>query len=434
MTAEKQEFKDNDAEANANGETPPPTEPPYTVLSEREKIIAILIASFSALTDDLNVSPTKINLSITDYMIFQGLALSLVGSYSDHNDRRPALFVCFLVYIAANVGLALQCIPRPDGVALPTKLWKQRNDQRGKYLAYSSMGVTAGQALGPVIGGLVIQYLQVQSAFWFLTAFAGFMMWVVIWFLPETSRNIVGNGSRPPQRWNRRVLDRLRQRWLKPAEKPAGSPTQSPPKHRPGTLGTFKISRENETAIILLFVGLLFCGYATVFSTLPSQLESKYGFNALQIGLCCLPYAFGSLTSRWTVGYLTDWNFRRHAHCLGITITKNRQTDLTEFPVESARLQITLPLVYLSSVFLFTYSWAMAYQTNLAGPLVMTCLAGHVMSGAINTHLTLLVDSILSSLLLLRLVICFGLFLGLGLLRRLRLLPVGLGLGGLGHY
>jgi MFS family permease len=254
------------------------------------------------------------------------------------------------------------------------------------------MGVTAGQALGPVIGGLLIQYLHVQSVFWFLTAFAGFMMGIVIFFLPETSRNVVGNGSLPPQKWNYRALDILRRRWPEHTEKSADNNSRSSPKRRPGPLETFKICREKETAIILLFVGLLFCGYVTVLSTLPSQLERKYGFNSLQIGLCCLPYAFGSLTARWTVGFLTDWNFRRHSRSLGIEIVKNRQTDLAEFPVESARLQITLPFVYLSSVFLITYSWVMAYQTNLAGPLVMMCLAGHVMSGVVNTLLTLLVD------------------------------------------
>lgn len=60
-------------------------EPPYTILSEKEKIFTIIMASFAAfispvsssiyypalnpLARDLNVSVSKINLSITVYMV-----------------------------------------------------------------------------------------------------------------------------------------------------------------------------------------------------------------------------------------------------------------------------------------------------------------------------------------------------------------------------
>ncbi|KAE8147520.1 MFS transporter [Aspergillus avenaceus] len=421
-SAKEQKVEDDSPQSAAE------EEPPYTLLSEKEKIIAIVIASFSAflspvsasiyfpalntLADQLHVSTHEINLSITVYMICQGLAPSLVGNYSDIRGRRPALLLCFLVYIGANIGLALQnsypalivlrCLQSSGSSGTIVISGAVAADlvtraQRGKYLAYSSMGVTAGQALGPVIGGLLTQYLNVASIFWFLTAFAGFMAAIVIIFFPETSRSLVGNGSIPPQKWNRRILDILRSReWPSPPESKTmpTTTTNSPPKprRRPGPLETFKICREKETTIILLFIGLIFSGYATILSTLPSQLARKYDFNSLQIGLCCLPYAFGSLTSRWTVGYITDWNFRRHARHLGIQIHQNRQTDLAEFPVESARLQLTLPLVYLSSLFLIIYSWVMAYKTNLAGPLIMICFTGHAMSGALNTLITLLID------------------------------------------
>ncbi|KAE8362424.1 putative MFS transporter [Aspergillus caelatus] len=396
---------------------------PYTILSEREKICTILIASFSGflapisasiyfpalntLADNLHVSSSEINLSITVYMICQALAPSLVGNFSDQKGRRPGLLICFAVYIAANIGLALQnsypalmvlrCLQSSGssgaaviGAATATDIVVRA--ERGKYLAYSTMGVTAGQALGPVIGGLLAQFANVHSIFWFLTALAGFMSVVVIVFFPETSRTVVGNGSISPQKWNRRVLDLARRKQPEWTETYSDVTTRPQSKRRPSPLETFKICREKESTMILAFIAFLFCGYATVLSTLPAQLERKYGFNALQIGLCCLPYAFGSLTSRWTVGYLTDWNFRRHARRLDLKLVKNRQTDLTDFPAEIARLQLTVPLVYLASGFIITYSWVMAHQTNLAGPLIMLCLAGHTMSGTINTLMTLLVD------------------------------------------
>ncbi|KAE8131250.1 MFS general substrate transporter [Aspergillus pseudotamarii] len=394
-------------------------EAPYTILSEREKICTILIASFSGflspisatiyfpalnvLADKLHVSPSEINLSITVYMIFQALAPSFIGNYSDCNGRRPALLICFFISIAANIGLALQnsypalmvlrCLQSAGAsgtlvISAATSADMVVRSERGKYLAYSTIGQTSGQALGPVIGGLLIQFTNTHSIFWFLAALAGFMTFMVVVFLRETCRNIVGNGSIPPQKWNRRILDIGRRK--QPMDSDDTPRPQS--RRRPLPFETLKICRERETTIILVFISFFFCGSTVTLSTLPAQLERKYGFNSLQIGLCCLPYAFGSLTSRWTIGYLSDWNFRRHAKRNGFEIAKNRQTDLTEFPAEIARLQLTFPLVYLSAIFMITYSWVMAYQTNLAGPLIMICLVGHTLSGGINTLMTLLVD------------------------------------------
>jgi MFS family permease len=31
-----------------------------------------------------------------------------IGSFSDKNGRRPAYFICFIIYLGANIGLALQ--------------------------------------------------------------------------------------------------------------------------------------------------------------------------------------------------------------------------------------------------------------------------------------------------------------------------------------
>lgn len=144
--------------------------------------------------------------------------------------------------------------------------------------------------------------------------------------------------------------------------------------------------------MILLFGALLYAGFFAVLSSLLSQLQEKYHFNSLQIGLCYLPYGVGSLTSRWTVGTLLDWNFRRHARRLGIEIVKNRQQRLSDFPIEVARLQITLPLIYMASLFIIAYGWVMNFKTNLAAPLITLFVTGHTVTGAFSSLNTLVVD------------------------------------------
>jgi predicted MFS family arabinose efflux permease len=99
-------------------------EPPYTILSNREKIFTIILASFAAfispvsssiylpalnpLAKDLNVTASTINISITVYIVVQGIAPTFIGSISDKNGRRPAFLICFVLYLGANIGLALQ--------------------------------------------------------------------------------------------------------------------------------------------------------------------------------------------------------------------------------------------------------------------------------------------------------------------------------------
>jgi Na+/melibiose symporter-like transporter len=99
--------------------TQPPQsdEPPYTIFT-------IILASFAAfispvsssiyypalnsLVSDLHVTVSTINLTITVYIVCQGLAPIFVGSFSDRKGRRPAYMIYFVIYLGANIGLALQ--------------------------------------------------------------------------------------------------------------------------------------------------------------------------------------------------------------------------------------------------------------------------------------------------------------------------------------
>lgn len=68
----------------------------------------IYFPALNSLSRDLNVSSEMINLSITTYMIFQGLAPTVFGDLADMTGRRPTYMIGFIIYIGANVGLALQ--------------------------------------------------------------------------------------------------------------------------------------------------------------------------------------------------------------------------------------------------------------------------------------------------------------------------------------
>jgi hypothetical protein len=60
------------------------------------------------LAQDLNITLTMANLSITTYMIVSGVAPSILGDMADIMGRRPLFLFAILTYTIANVGLAVQ--------------------------------------------------------------------------------------------------------------------------------------------------------------------------------------------------------------------------------------------------------------------------------------------------------------------------------------
>ncbi|KAK6437606.1 hypothetical protein LTR95_006204, partial [Oleoguttula sp. CCFEE 5521] len=66
----------------------------------------IYFPALNTLADDFHVTPSNINLTLTTYMIFQGLAPTIFGDLSDMAGRRPAYMIAFTVYLGACIGLA----------------------------------------------------------------------------------------------------------------------------------------------------------------------------------------------------------------------------------------------------------------------------------------------------------------------------------------
>lgn len=257
------------------------------------------------------------------------------------------------------------------------------------------MGLTLGPTLGPVIGGLLDTYLGWKSIFWFLVIYAGMMLVTMLIFLPETCRTIVGNGSIPPSKYNTSLLTHLQQRrqqkrGLPPKYDTAQAPSAS--RRRVNPLATLAIVRHKETFMILCFMAIHYAGYFAVLSTLSTQLASRYHLSSLKVGLCFIPIGVGTLTSRWTLSYLVDFNFRREAQKAGLEITKNKQQKIEHMDIEKARLTICLPTVYASCAVILAYAWVMQYRTPLAAPLVVLFFCGNLFSGVSTTLNVLVVD------------------------------------------
>jgi len=339
--------------------------------------------------------------------IFQGLAPTFIGNLSDETGRRPSYIVCFVIYIGANIGLALlqdyptllvlrmvQSAGSSGTVALANALISDvvTSADRGASIGYAQMGAMVGPAFGPIIGGLLNQFQGWRAIFWFLTAFSGTTFVVIVIALPETCRKIVGNGSVPPPGYSMSVVTYLHLRKQRKAGNVPQRESASNFKPRPNPLRSIYVIIQKESSLVIFYAGTLFAGYYMVLSSMPAQFGEKYNFNTLQIGLCYIPTGIGGMAVSIIVGKLLNWNFRRHAKKCGMEITEGKQQDLTNFPVETARLQIVSPLVYIAAATTIWYGWVMESHTSLVGPIIFLFISTFCMTGSFTGLSTLVVD------------------------------------------
>jgi MFS family permease len=374
----------------------------------------IYFPALNSLASDLHVSNTLINLTLTSYMIFQGLAPAFIGELADTAGRRPAYFFCFVTYIAACIGLALQnsyaalfllrCLQSTGSsgtIALSSGVVADvaTAQERGKYMGFVTAGSLLGPAIGPVIGGILSQFLGWRSIFWFLVIFATCWLSLFTIFFPETARTAVGNGSITPKGWNMSLLNYLAARRTKKEHDADPSYTESikssPPKKNrrfPNPLSSLLIIYDKENAIILLMNAFLFATFYDITATLPSIYASIYNFNDLQIGLCYIPFGGGACLAALSNGQLLDRNFRRWARKLNFELKLNRQSDLTNFPIEKARLQVALPGYYVAALLTVAYAWNIEYNGPLAVNLVLLFFMSYSLTVSFNVSSTLLID------------------------------------------
>lgn len=160
----------------------------------------------------------------------------------------------------------------------------------------------------------------------------------------------------------------------------------------PNPFATIMLLLQKECGFALLYSSLMSCSLYATLALIPSQFQRIYHFNELQIALCYIPFGAGSLIAAFSRGRMLDSNFRRHAKRLGIPLQKNIQTDLMNFPIERARIEVALPTIALGSAALIGFGWTVQYKTNLAGPLIFLFVISFCLSASLNCVACLTLD------------------------------------------
>ncbi|KAH9065620.1 major facilitator superfamily domain-containing protein [Lactarius vividus] len=412
----------HDAERGKDNDT---VEMPHSIFTHKEKWFLVCLASLSALfspftaniylpviptiSKDFHKSIELINLTVTMYMVIQGLAPMFWGTLSDHRGRRPIMIICLMTLSVSCVGLALvptsaywllmllrcfQAAGSASTYALGAGIIADISTpaERAGFIGVYGVGPMVGPTLGPVIGGVLSQRFHWRATFWFLCISS--TLWGLVLFLqvsPETLRAIVGNGS-VPAGWIYTppvpIVGRHRVTKL-PGELPPRKPLTNP----------FTMLTYPDVFVLLFLNGTFFAVFYGVTASLSTSFEEVYPYlTQTDIGLCFLGIGGGMFIGTVLSGKLMDANYRK----IRDNIVPQAQTEPKKaidpgslhdsFPIERARLSITPYLVVVYTSCVIGYGWSLQANVSIAVPLILQVIMGAAVISMMNAVTALLVD------------------------------------------
>ena len=419
---------------------------PYTTFTKWQKrqltgilILTMLASPLTAtiylpllplLAAQFKVSNQSINLTITIYVIFQAISPLLFATASDSFGRRPIYLTTYAIYTVASVGLALnqriyagllilRALQSLGASAVLAVAFGVVADvcppaERGSMLGPTQGAANLAVCLGPILGGWVaLGSGGFAWVFWALVIFGATVLLCVGFMLPETARNVVGNGSLEPtgchNTWTTILLSWLRGKYVnrqiedgekdvnhqhrkKPYKKKLPTRKKKDMLRLANPLGALRIIFWKDTALILWMAASPYAVWYCVQASIPSIYQDIYGFDELKIGLSFLTGGFGTVLGGFLNGKLMDYSYKVTARQIGHTIDRVSGDNLDNFPIERARARGSwiLLLIYIGA--LAGYGWSVYARAHESVPLILQFMLAALCTAFQQTYNALLVD------------------------------------------
>ncbi|KAK7956101.1 uncharacterized protein PG986_005323 [Apiospora aurea] len=397
-----------------------------------------------------NTSVQAVNLTITLYVVFQGVAPSFWSPASDSLGRRPVFLGTFAVFAAASAGLCfsgrslaalavLRALQSVGGSAVLSISYGVVSDivthaERGSMLGPMMASANLGPCMGPVLGGSVTYAAGGQDFQWCFRALAivgGSALLLVGWTLPETNRGIVGNGSVPAQgiwrTWWASLRTFRQSLWTpkqesKTTESRSQNATDAPgadDAEKSGGAGDASVSTETQvhsptgrgrlvvpnpfsslrlifywdTSLVLFLAASPYCLWYLIQTSIPIIYgTSGYDFSDIYVGLTYLAGGFGVIAGGFINGRLMDWNYRVVARQAGLPVNKHSGEDMSKFPIEMARSRGSVAILGVSVCAVIAFGWTVKYKIHPAVPLTLQFYIGAKCTVLHQAYSALLVD------------------------------------------
>lgn len=349
-----------------------------------------------------------VNLTVTAYLIFQGLAPSLWGPVSDVKGRRIAYTFTFIVFLGACIGLAetknyatlivLRCL-QSTGSASTIAIGSgvvgdiTTRADRGGFMGIFQAGLLVPVAVGPVIGGALAGSLGWRAIFWFLTIYSGSFLIIMLLVLPETLRSVVANGSLTPPSLFARFPLNVYQKHTRVHWSTETTP-EVQPKKKIDIIGPFRILTNKFAAPIVTFLAVYYAVWQMSITAMSSLFKSVYGLGETEIGLTFLANGVGSMIGTLITGKILDIDYRRIKSKFqsDTEAVNDGNTNNENFPLEKARLRLLPVLSCLQCLSLILFGWTIQYHVHIAVPIIATFITGWTAVSMQSTIMTYLVD------------------------------------------
>jgi MFS family permease len=272
--------------------------------------------------------------------------------------------------------------------------------ERGGYVGIALIGPNAATAIGPVLGGVLTEHPSWRWTFWFLVISSGLSLLLIALFLPETSRFIVGNGSRPVTGLERSIISHIQLRRIRnhnreDPERPLEDRPDEPVRrgfHIPNPLVSLKILWAKDAILITFINGIYYMNFSCLQASLSTLAIKIYGYSELEAGLLYLPFGIGSILDTNCAGVVMNYDYRVTARNHNITIDKKSGDDLRKFPIQKARFRSIWYFISLVGICTTGYGWSLQARTHISVPLILQFIIGMGIAFTFNMCGTLLTD------------------------------------------
>jgi multidrug resistance protein len=375
----------------------------------------IYFPALSTIADNLNVSVELVNLTVTSYLIFQGLAPSLWGPISDRKGRRIAYTFSLVLFFGSCVGLAqtnnyatllvLRCL-QSSGSASTISIGSgvigdiTTGSNRGGYMGIFQAGLLAPVAVGPIIGGAISQSLGWLAIFWFLSIYSGSVLLLLTLILPETLRSIIGDGSRLPSN----IFIKYPLCWYLRRNNTQLTEHYTPaPKKGIDIFGPLHILISREAAPIIIFLAVYYAVWQMSITSMSTLFQDRYGLSETEVGLTFIANGVGSMVGTLVTGKLLDMDYSRvsakYLSSLNDLESNNRIEGSTDaksigFPLEKARLRLVPIFSFSQCLSIIIFGWSIEYPDRIpiAIPIVCTFVTGWTAISTQSLIMTYLID------------------------------------------
>ncbi len=192
-----------------------------------------------------------------------------------------------------------------------------------------------------------------QWIFWFLCIAAGSCLSIMASSLPETSCNVVGNGSVKPPKYLRLPLPNLMCHWT------SGDDLANVRWRVPNPLKSLKIITRKDNAVVMLAAGLLNVVYTCINASLSILFINVYKLNQWEAGLTYLPFKVGGIVSTCFTGRLIDKTYRNFLLKMGLSIDRAAGDELDNFPIERACLRVVWVPMLSTTYSVMAFGWVL---------------------------------------------------------------------------